>query len=70
MSQATAPTMAPPVSLLAAVRCIFVRDLRLALRRRADTLAAMIFFVMVVSLFPLGIGPESALLRTMAPGVV
>jgi heme exporter protein B len=62
--------MAPPVSLLAAVRCIFVRDLRLALRRRADTLAAMIFFVMVVSLFPLGIGPESALLRTMAPGVV
>ena len=70
MSQATAPTMAPPVSLLAAVRCIFVRDLRLALRRRADTLAAMIFVVMVVSLFPLGIGPESALLRTMAPGVV
>ena len=55
---------------MAAVRCIFVRDLRLALRRRADTLAAMIFFVMVVSLFPLGIGPESALLRTMAPGVV
>jgi len=70
VSQATAPTMAPPVSLLAAVRCIFVRDLRLALRRRADTLAAMIFFVMVVSLFPLGIGPESALLRTMASGVV
>jgi heme exporter protein B len=63
-------TAAPQVSLLAAVRCIFVRDLRLALRRRADTLAAMIFFVMVVSLFPLGLGPESALLRTMAPGVV
>ena len=64
------PAMSPPVSLLAAVRCIFVRDLRLALRRQADTLAAMVFFVMVVSLFPLGIGPESALLRTMAPGVV
>ena len=63
-------TAVPQVSLLAAVRCNFVRDLRLALRRRADTLAAMIFFVMVVSLFPLGIGPESALLRTMAPGVV
>jgi len=67
---AMAPAMSPPVSLLAAVRCIFVRDLRLALRRQADTLAAMVFFVMVVSLFPLGIGPESALLRTMAPGVV
>ena len=70
VSQASARAMVPQVSLLAAVRCIFVRDLRLALRRRADTLAAMIFFVMVVSLFPLGIGPESALLRTMAPGVV
>ena len=70
MSQASVPAMVPQVSVLAAVRCIFVRDLRLALRRRADTLAAMIFFVMVVSLFPLGIGPESALLRTMAPGVV
>ena len=68
--QDNAPAMTPKVSLLAAVRCIFVRDLRLALRRRADTLAAMIFLVMVVSLFPLGIGPESALLRTMAPGVV
>ena len=70
MSQATAPTMAPPVSLLAAVRCIFVRDLRLALRRRADTLAAMIFFVMVVSLFPLGVGPEPSTLRLMASGVL
>ena len=60
----------PQVSLLAAVRCIFVRDLRLALRRRADTLAAMIFFVMVVSLFPLGIGPEPVLLKKIAPGVL
>ena len=53
-----------------AVRCIIARDLRIALRRRADTLAALIFFVMVVSLFPLGVGPEPQLLRTMAPGVL
>ncbi len=46
------------------------RDLRLALRRKSDTLAAGIFFVIVVSLFPLGIGPEPELLRRMAPGVV
>lgn len=59
-----------PVGLLAAVQCIFVRDLRLALRRRADSLSAMLFFVMVVSLFPLGVGPEPGLLRSMAPGVV
>lgn len=59
-----------PAGVGAGIRCIFVRDLTLALRRRADTLAALIFFVMVVSLFPLGVGPEAELLRTMAPGVV
>jgi heme exporter protein B len=52
------------------MRGVFVRDLRLALRRRADTAAALFFFVIVASLFPLGVGPEPALLRTMAPGVV
>ena len=52
------------------MRCLFVRDLRLALRRRSDTLAALFFFVIVVSLFPLGIGPEPQLLRRMAAGVV
>ena len=46
------------------------RDLRVALRRRSDTFAALVFFVMVVSLFPLGVGPEPQLLRTMAPGVL
>jgi heme exporter protein B len=57
-------------SALDAMRGVFVRDLRLAMRRRADTAAAMFFFVIVASLFPLGVGPEPALLRTMAPGVV
>ncbi len=52
------------------MRGVFVRDLRLAMRRRADTAAALFFFVIVASLFPLGVGPEPALLRTMAPGVV
>ena len=56
--------------VLFGMRSVFVRDLRIALRRRADTLAALIFFVIVASLFPLGVGPEPALLRTMAPGVV
>jgi heme exporter protein B len=58
------------VNLFDGVRCIIARDLRIALRRRADSLAVLIFFVMVVSLFPLGVGPEPQLLRTMAPGVV
>ena len=65
-----APGQHEAPGLITAAYCIFVRDLRLALRRRSDTLAAMIFFVLVVSLFPLGVGPEPALLRTMAAGVV
>ena len=46
------------------------RDLTLAMRRRADVLTTLIFFVMVVSLFPLGVGPEMEMLRKMAPGVL
>ena len=46
------------------------RDLLLAARRRGDWLTAQFFFIMVVSLFPLGIGPEPELLKRIAPGVV
>ena len=53
-----------------AIGCVIVRDLRLALRRRADSAAALIFFLIVASLFPLSIGPEPELLRAMAPGVI
>jgi len=49
---------------------IIHRDLLLAMRRRADVLTVLLFFVIVVSLFPLGVGPEPALLRTIAPGVI
>ena len=51
-------------------RWIVVRDLTLEWRRRTDVLSTLFFFVIVVSLFPLGIGPEVALLRRIAPGVV
>jgi len=49
---------------------VIARDLRIALRRRADVMTSLIFFVIVVSLFPLGIGADPALLRTLGPGVV
>jgi len=52
------------------LRWIVWRDLILAWRRRADVLSTLFFFVIVVSLFPLGIGPDSRLLRVIAPGVV
>ncbi|MBC5764472.1 heme exporter protein CcmB [Ramlibacter albus] len=46
------------------------RDLLLAMRRKAEILTALFFFVIVTSLFPLGIGAEPALLRKIAPGVL
>lgn len=46
------------------------RDLLLVMRRKSEVLTALFFFVIVSSLFPLGIGPEPALLRKIAPGVL
>ena len=51
-------------------RWIVVRDLTLAWKGRVDVLSTVFFFLIVVSLFPLGIGPEMNLLRLIAPGVV
>jgi len=56
--------------MMAALRSLIYRDLLLATRRSSDVLTVLAFFVIVVSLFPLGIGPDPALLRTIAPGVV
>lgn len=56
--------------MLAAARCVVYRDLLLALRRRGDVATALLFFVIVASLFPLGIGAEPNLLREIAPGVI
>ena len=56
--------------MLAPVIAIIRRDLRLALRRRSDVVSVLFFFVIVVSLFPLGVGPEAELLRKLAPGVL
>src|SRR3989475_12374922 len=56
--------------MLVALRCVIHRDLLLAVRRSSDVLTVLFFFVIVVSLFPLGLGPDPALLRTIAPGVI
>jgi heme exporter protein B len=52
------------------VATILRRDLLIAFRRKAEVLTALFFFVIVTSLFPLGIGPEPALLRKIGPGVL
>ncbi len=46
------------------------RDLALALRRKNEVLTSVFFFVVVASLFPLGIGPEMDTLRLIAPGIL
>ncbi len=46
------------------------RDLLLVMRRKSEVLTALFFFVIVTSLFPLGIGADTVLLRKIAPGVI
>ncbi len=57
-------------SLVGAVWCVFRRDLLIAARKPADVATPLVFFAIVVSLFPLGVSPEPAVLRTLAPGVL
>jgi heme exporter protein B len=57
-------------SLGSAVLCVFRRDLKVATRRITDVLTPLIFFAIVTSLFPLGVGPEPQMLSLLAPGVV
>ncbi len=52
--------------LLATIR----RDLLMHFRRPADVLNPLVFFLIVISLFPLGIGPSPDLLATIAAGVI
>ncbi|GAB2845235.1 heme exporter protein CcmB [Pseudoduganella ginsengisoli] len=56
--------------MMTALRSTVQRDVLLACRRRADALGSLGFFVIACSLFPLGVGPEPAALRSMAPGVL
>ena len=49
---------------------VLMRDLRLASRRRIDSLLPLVFFLVAISLFPLGVGPEPQTLRQIAPGII
>jgi heme exporter protein B len=57
-------------SMGAAIMALLRRDLVLAYRRRGELLNPLIFFVIVVSLFPLGVSPEGRVLASLAPGVI
>ena len=56
--------------MIRAFGAILGRDLKIGLRSSGQWLNPLIFFVIVVSLFPLGIGPEPATLARVAPGVL
>jgi heme exporter protein B len=56
--------------VLAAMRVVVWRELLVAMRRRSDVGTVLLFFVIVVSLFPLGIGADPDKLRVLAPGII
>src|SRR3954463_11813670 len=56
--------------MLDVLRGVLGRDLLLALRQKADAAVALLFFIIVASLFPLGVGAEPNQLRAIAPGVI
>ncbi|MDD5271891.1 MAG: heme exporter protein CcmB [Methylovulum sp.] len=58
------------MSLTAAFFAIIRRDLILALRRRSEIANPLFFFVLVITLFPLGVGAKPHLLQTIAPGII
>lgn len=57
-------------AMLQTVSAVVYRDLLIALRRRSDLANTVLFFVLVASMFPFGVGPEPNLLRAVGPGVL
>jgi heme exporter protein B len=58
------------MSLSRAFFAIVRRDLVLALRRRSEIANPIFFFILVITLFPLGIGAKPTILQTIAPGII
>jgi heme exporter protein B len=58
------------MSLSHAFFAIMRRDLVLALRRRSEIANPLLFFILVITLFPLGIGAQPNLLKAIAPGII
>ena len=52
------------------LQALLWRDRQLAMRRQSDVVATLFFFVVAVSLFPLGIGSAPSLMHAIGPGVI
>ena len=63
-------THVKPIGLGSVMLAVLRREISLAMRQKGEVLTPLVFFAVVASLFPLGVGPESALLLRMAPGVL
>ncbi len=59
-----------PQPTMTALLAVLERELRLSVRHGADTLAALLFFLLTAALFPLAIGPAPETLGRIAPGIV
>lgn len=65
--------MSPALPLLntsQVMLAVFKREIALGLRQKGEVLTPLVFFMVIASLFPLGVGAESKLLLRMAPGVL
>ena len=49
---------------------LLARESRLLFRRPAELANPLVFFAIVIALFPLAVGPESQLLQSISPGLV
>ncbi|BCV64868.1 heme exporter protein CcmB [Shewanella carassii] len=58
------------ISFTKAFFTLLKRDLQIAVRHRGDIFNPLLFFIIVVTLFPLGIGPEQQVLTRIAPGII
>lgn len=69
-SAALAEPALPAGGILAGVRWALLRDVKLALRSRSELAVQLLFYIIVVSLFPLATSPERTVLATIGPGVL
>ncbi len=64
------PVISDGIGAVEAMAAVFVRDMKVAFRQRQDLLNPLLFFIMVVTLFPLGVSPEAAFLREAGAGIL
>jgi heme exporter protein B len=60
----------PQLNISQVMLAVFKREISLGLRQKGEVLTPLVFFMVIASLFPLGVGAESKLLLRMAPGVL